>query len=69
MRIRPRPPAEPRRHPGGEAGGEGGGEAGGDPAAEARARAEALWALVLRRFYDHVHRGGQEEGDDHDRTR
>jgi hypothetical protein len=51
MRIRPRPPADPPDPP-------------GAPDGDARARAEALWALVLRRFYDHVHRGGQEDDDD-----
>ena len=67
MRIRPRPPAD---RPG-SAGDAVGGAAGG-PAAEtgddARARTEMFWALVLRRFYDHVHRGGQEDNDD-DSTR
>jgi hypothetical protein len=63
MRIRPRPPADPA-----------GGSHPDEGPAEQQARVEALWALALRRFRDHlavhVHRGGQEEeGDEHDRTR
>jgi DNA-binding transcriptional ArsR family regulator len=54
MRIRPRPPADRPDDP---------------PAARgARVRAEASWALVLRRFTEHIHDRGQEDDDD-DRIR
>ena len=66
MRIIPRPSAEPPAVP--PAVPPAAPPAAAGPPGDARARAETLWALVLRRFYDHVHRGGQEDDDD-DRTR
>jgi hypothetical protein len=67
MRIRPRPPADP---PAGRPAERAEPAEAADAAglAEARARADTFWALVLRRFYDHVHRGGQED-DENDGTR
>lgn len=62
MRIRPRQPADPPPGPPPDP------PADAEGLAEARARADTFWALVLRRFYDHVHRGGQED-DEHDSTR
>jgi hypothetical protein len=69
MRIRPRPPADRRAGPAADpAPGAPAGRPGDHGEPDVRARADMFWALVLRRFYDHVHRGGQEDDDD-DSTR